>query len=243
MPEIITDVDELHKLSKRVDDLEVGEVVEQLSISIPNNALGLSAPQIGIHKQAFLANLSFGSFAFINPRISWTSPDSVPSREACLSLPGITRCVERRSRVELSCDRVVDMKSGSSVAEPDPLRLKDQDAFVVQHEKDHLDGILIIDLPETKTSEQRLTDREQKRQQRIEQNRLKKDLKTPLKAHKISAKKLAQQKREAKKTKRKLRTAKRQEKIRVKIQETHSAAEAGLFEDKSISPELTENQE
>ncbi|MHA2279855.1 MAG: peptide deformylase [Promethearchaeota archaeon] len=245
MPEIITNVDELHKPSSQVDDLEIGDIIEQLSISIPNDTLGLSAPQIGIHKRVFLANLSFGSFAFINPYISWSSPDSVPSIESCLSLPHVRRCVDRRSQVDISCDKVIEISTGSVIAEPEPVRLKDQDAFIIQHERDHLDGVLIIDLPETKTSEQRLADREQKREQRVSQRRLQKESKTPpvFKAHKMSAKKLAKYKRQAKKAKRKRRTMRHQEKIRVEIQERNLAAEAGLFDDKSISPELTENQE
>jgi len=245
MPEITTDEGILRKISQPVNDLDVGEVVEQLSISIPNKALGLSAPQIGIHKRAFLANLSSGSYVFINPVFPWKSPDKVPSTEACLSIPGVTRCIQRYSSVDVSCSKLINAKDGSLEVEPEPLRLGGQDAFIVQHELDHLDGVLITDYEETKSSEQLCLEREQDRKQRIAKKRLAKASKkiTPPKPAKLSAKRLAKKKRDALKEKRRRRTLNKQEKIRVEIQERFLAEQEGLLEDQNTSTNTTENQE
>jgi len=245
MPEITNDESVLRILSKPVNDLEVGDIVEQLSISIPHDALGLSAPQISIHKRAFIANLSVGSYIFINPIISWRSSDLVSSMEACLSLPGISRNVARCSSVDVSCSKLINMEDGSLLADPEPMRVKGQDAFIIQHENDHLDGILIIDLPQIMTSEEKAVDREKKRQQRVAKKRAERANKItpPPKQPKMSAKGLAKKKRAEKKTKKRLRTYKRQEKMRVEIQERYRAEQEGLFRNLNISPEPVENQE
>lgn len=249
MPKITTDKGILRILSTAVNDLEVSDIVEQLSISIPDKALGLSAPQIGIHKRAFLANLSSGSYVFINPTITEQSPDEVASTEACLSLPGITRCIGRHSEVVVSCDKIISIKDGSVATEPEPMRVENQDAFIVQHETDHLDGILITDHPEVTSPElatkQLVSDREKDRKKRIAKNRLEKANKKPPppKPIKMNAKRLAKKKKEALKSKRQRRTAARQEKVRVEIQERCRAEQEGLLNDHTISTESTENQE
>ncbi len=245
MPEITIDESVLRIPSKPVNDLEVSDIVEQLSISIPNNALGLSAPQIGIHKRAFIVNLSDGSYIFINPVISWKSPDLVSSMEACLSLPGISRNIERCASVEISCSKIIDMKYSSLIADPEPMRVRGQDAFIIQHENDHLDGILITDLPQIKTAKEKAVEREKKRQERIAKKRTEKSTKatSALNQLKMSSKGLARKKRIDKKVKREFRTAQRQEKIRVEIQEKIRAEQEGLFEQPNTSPEIVENNE
>lgn len=238
MPEITTDEGVLRTLSTSVNDLEVENIVEQLSISMPNDALGLSAPQIGIHKRAFIANLSSGSYIFVNPTLIWQSPDEVASIEACLSLPGITRCIGRHSAVSVSCSKIINIKDGSVMAEPEPMRVDGQDSFIVQHETDHLDGILITDHPEVATPEQRRLEREKKRKERIAKKRFEKaKTSVPPKPLKMNAKRLAQKKLAAKKLKKQRRAINRQEKIRVEIQEKYRAEQEGLLEDSVTSAE------
>ena len=238
MLEITTDPEVLCQKSDPIDDLEIGDIVQQLSITIPDNALGLAAPQIGIHKRIFLANLSSGLYAFINPQLTWKTLDKVPSEEACLSLPGICRCVERYARVEISCFKRLDMTTGDLVINPEPMRLKDRDSFIIQHENDHLNGVLITQLPTTMTSEARRQRKEEARNERIEKARLNKKKQTALfKPPKLSVKNQAKKKREAEKIKKQQRTARRQEKIRVEIREKYTAEKEGLFS-KNISPVL-----
>lgn len=243
MPEIITDQEILFKKSEPANDLEVGDIVQQLSISIPSHALGLAAPQIGIRKRVFLANLFIGGasnlYAFINPKITWTSPDKVPSEESCLSLPDIYRCVERHSQVSITCDKLINVTTGDLEVEPAPIRLKDRDSTVVQHENDHLNGVLLVSHANVMTQEERRRHKEIERNKRIEKARSEKTTKTMeqlqkaalKKPQKLSAKNEAKKKREAKKAKRQHRTAERQEKIRVEIQEKYAAEQKGLFSD------------
>lgn len=224
MPDIVTDQEVLKKKSESANDLEIGDIVQQLSVSIPAHALGLSAPQIGIHKRIFLANLSSGSYAFINPQITWTLSGLVPSEESCLSLPGIRRCVERHFEVVISCYKIIDMADGELTVDPEPMRLKGLDSFIVQHENDHLNGVLIVNLPVTLTAEERRQRKEQERRERVQSRRKK----TPSLPTPKSAKNLA---KTANKVKKQQRTLRRQEKIRVKIQEKYNAEKEGLFSD------------
>ena len=239
MPEIVTDQSILRKKSKPANDLEIGDIIQQLSISIPDHTLGLAAPQINIHKRVFLANLSSGSYAFINPEMIWESPNRVPSQESCLSLPGIYRCIERRSHVHITCYKLIDMKTGELTVDPEPMKLKHQDAFIVQHENDHLNGVLIVNHPMTMTQDERVRYREKKRVERIDKARESKAEKflktlTPPKPQKLSVKSVKNQAKNREAEKRKKRTARRQEKIRVEIQEIYSAENEGLFsKDKS----------
>lgn len=240
MPEIVTDQKVLSKKSEPANDLEIGDIIQQLSISIPAHSLGLAAPQIGIHKRIFLANLSSGLHAFINPEITQKSPDKIPSEESCLSLPGIMRCVERHSRVIVACYKLINMTTGDLVVEPEPMILKGRDSLVVQHENDHLNGVLIVHLPMTMTAEERVRYKEKKRKERIDKARdskAEKILQTLPKPQKLSAKNQAKKKREILKVKKQRRTARRQEKIRVEVQERYKAEKEGLFS-KDTSPAL-----
>jgi len=232
MPEIVTDQEVLCKKSEPANDLEIGDIIEQLSITIPDHAHGLAAPQIGIHKRIFLANLSSGSYAFVNPEITWKSPDKVPSIESCLSLPGIrNRCVERHSQIQLSCYKRIDMSDGDLVVDPEPMRLKAIDAVVVQHEYDHLNGVLITHLPITLSREARKEAKDKKRMERIAKARLDNENKKPPppKTYKLNAKNLAKKKRAADKAKKQRRAEVRRDRIRVEIQERYAAEKKGLF--------------
>ncbi len=228
MADIITDVDVLHRRSDDVDVSEAGNIVSELKDSIPATALGLAAPQINIHKRVFIANLSMGSYAFVNPELTWKSSNKLPSIEACLSIPGVSRCVERHSQVEIAADSIIVLKGENF---PDGTRLTHNDAFIVQHENDHLDGVLITDLDQVQTSEQKVAVRKRKRKQRILASRQAKELKkisVPVKPQKISAKKQVKLKKEIKRWE---RADRRREKIRVEIAERSKAEHKQLFDE------------
>ena len=243
MPEIVTDQIILCKQSEPANNLEIGDIVQQLSITIPDHALGLAAPQIGIHKRIFLANLFSGLYAFINPEITWKSSEKVPSEESCLSLPDIYRCIERHSRVSISCYQLINMTTGDLIVEPEPMLLKDRDSFIVQHENDHLNGVLITHHPITMTLEERRVEKEKKRVERIAKTRSYIPPPVTPKIQKLSIKNQIKKKREAEKAKKQQQTERRQEKIRVEIQERYAAEKEGLFS-KDTTPVLNaENQD
>lgn len=99
--------------------------------------VGLAATQVGVQKRVIVFDVDDGIVALCNPTIVEYSDETEIEDEGCLSLPGITVPVERSLRCV--CE-ALDLKG-------EPLRFEAEDfvARVLQHETDHLDGILIID--------------------------------------------------------------------------------------------------
>lgn len=103
------------------------------------NGVGLAAPQVGITKRFFVV-VSDDEIrrVFINPVITKTSDDLVDYDEGCLSIPGYSENIKRPSKISVSAVN----ENGK------PFTLEDVDgllARIIQHENDHLDGILYID--------------------------------------------------------------------------------------------------
>jgi peptide deformylase len=100
--------------------------------------VGLAATQVGILQRLFVFDLEDeGPKAIVNPRLVDPSKEKETDEEGCLSLEGIRIPVERSTRVTL--------EGIDPAGEPVHLELEGLSARVVQHELDHLDGVLIID--------------------------------------------------------------------------------------------------
>jgi peptide deformylase len=104
--------------------------------------IGLAAIQIGVPKRVIVMDLSRGDGEpaprhFVNPEIVWRSEETLPYEEGCLSVPEIYDEVERPARVKL---RYLDYH-GHAVEED----AEGVFAVCVQHELDHLNGVLFID--------------------------------------------------------------------------------------------------
>lgn len=130
---------EVHKVSKKIKDL----VKDLLDTLYANNGVGLAAPQIGENYRIFVIDTSSGDqplnpLVFINPKIIKKSGGFI-SNEGCLSFPEVYTDVRRYSSVMI---KALDSNGRSFVIEA-----KDGDLMVkaLQHELDHLDGILFID--------------------------------------------------------------------------------------------------
>lgn len=108
------------------------------------NGVGLAAPQVAATERVCIVTLGGPTkgktVALINPQITHRSPETDVDEEGCLSLPGIWLKVPRATGITLT---YLD-ESGK----PQERILKGFDARVVQHEVDHLDGILIVDYAE-----------------------------------------------------------------------------------------------
>ena len=107
-----------------------------------SDGMGLAAPQVGISKRIVIVLLNYNTdhemiVPLINPEITYFSDDTDKAEEGCLSLPGIYKQVERSKQIRLT---YTDTKGKEKM-----LVLEDMNARVVQHEIDHLDGILFID--------------------------------------------------------------------------------------------------
>lgn len=105
--------------------------------TIAADGLGLAAPQVGFLHRVCLAKIGGRLVALLNPYITWKSNEMDRMEEGCLSLPGINVDVER------SIDIVVDFLDFKGKAQQ--RRLQNLEARIVQHEVDHLEGVLIVD--------------------------------------------------------------------------------------------------
>jgi peptide deformylase len=110
---------------------------DMLATMRDQEGVGLAANQVGRLKRVFVAAIEDEEYVFVNPVLSdWSeTTESVP--EGCLSIPGIQVDVERPTAVTVS--------GHDASGEPLELRATDLLARVLQHEVDHLDGVLILD--------------------------------------------------------------------------------------------------
>ena len=106
-----------------------------------NDALGvgLAAPQLGLSQRLLVYRVGPDAplIALANPEVEWASDELEAMEEGCLSLPGIHVDVERAVHVRV---RALDEHGGERRVEASGL-----EARVIQHEIDHLDGVLILD--------------------------------------------------------------------------------------------------
>ena len=100
--------------------------------------VGLAAPQIGVRKRIFTYDLHEGEGpnVVINPEIVEMSGEQL-AEEGCLSVPGLRFEIVRAEQVTM---RGVDLDGNEVVLEGDDLL-----ARMIQHEIDHLDGVLVLD--------------------------------------------------------------------------------------------------
>ena len=130
---------EVHKFSKKIQSL----ITDLLDTMYANNGVGLAAPQVGEEYRIFVIDTSMNDeplnpIVFVNPKII-KKEGAVACQEGCLSFPKVYTEVKRYKNVMVKAfDRhgkpfVMEAKDGSLLAR------------AIQHENDHLDGILFID--------------------------------------------------------------------------------------------------
>ncbi len=118
---------------------------DMLETMIEYDGVGLAAPQVHISKRVVVIELSGerGPEFFVNPMIEVIGDTTDWSWEGCLSVEGMRGRVERPDRIiVMAMDR-----DGS----PKGMELHGHPAIVVQHECDHLDGVLYVDRADTRT--------------------------------------------------------------------------------------------
>src|SRR5579875_375524 len=104
--------------------------------------IGLAAVQVGVPKRVIVMDLAREGEPpqprhFVNPEILWASDETAPYEEGCLSVPEIYDEVERPARVKL---RYLNYQGEQVEEDADGLF-----AVCIQHEMDHLNGVLFID--------------------------------------------------------------------------------------------------
>lgn len=100
-------------------------------------AVGIAAPQVGINKRIIIVRTDTVDRVMINPTIIWCSDDTFKSAEGCLSIPKVKGNVQRHWSVKVDYSDERGMHTCESFI--------GFDAAVVQHEIDHLQGILFTD--------------------------------------------------------------------------------------------------
>ncbi len=134
----------LRKSTKKVTDFNdnIKRIVKNMiAVMHREDGVGLAAPQVGLDSSILVIDISGVEenelpTAFINPEIIEASGESV-IEEGCLSIPGVREDVLRPDKIEL----VYNDEDGNSHKE----LLNGWKARVLQHEIDHLNGILFVD--------------------------------------------------------------------------------------------------
>src|SRR5215469_1855784 len=124
-------------------DAEIRKLAEDMAESMyAADGIGLAAVQIGVAKRVIVLDLDQKDGkknwrVFINPKILWASDELATFEEGCLSVPEIWEEVERPARIKA---QFLDREGTSKEMEAEGLL-----ATCLQHEMDHLEGILFID--------------------------------------------------------------------------------------------------
>jgi peptide deformylase len=124
---------------ERFDDALRDEVRRMGELMIDAMGVGLAANQVGVLNRVLVYRVHQQSpvAALVNPEIEWSGDDKETLEEGCLSLPAVHVDVERSVHIRV---RALDENG-----EPLMIEASGLEARVIQHELDHLDGVLVLD--------------------------------------------------------------------------------------------------
>jgi peptide deformylase len=126
-------------------DKELRTLVKDLTETMLDApGVGLAAPQIGVQLRVFTYDVDDEVGHLVNPVLHFPHDETMDGEEGCLSIPGLT----------FDCTRMAEVIAHGQNMYGDPISIHGRDllARCVQHETDHLDGVLFVDKldPETK---------------------------------------------------------------------------------------------
>ena len=134
----------LRKKAAPVGNLKSPEIQklikEMIAAMKAANGIGLAAPQVGYSLRLFMVNIEGEISVFINPEIKDASEEKIPFEEGCLSVAKIWGPVIRPKKLTV--------KAFDENDKPVKIRAKGLLARIIQHEIDHLNGVLFIDKAE-----------------------------------------------------------------------------------------------
>lgn len=127
----------LKQVCRPVEDFSnLNELVLELKVKmLENRGVGMAAPQIGDDRRVLVALVGDGYEVFVNPEIKQES-GHIPSIEGCLSYPGLVALKMRRYNIEVAYQ--------TAKGEHKDAIFKGDDAIVLQHEIDHLNGKVLF---------------------------------------------------------------------------------------------------
>jgi peptide deformylase len=146
---------------ERFDDALRDEVRRMGLLMDDALGIGLAATQVGILHRLLVYRVQSGAplAALVNPVVEWSSKEEETAEEGCLSLPSVHVEVERPVHVRV--------RAQDEYGEPIMIEASGLEARVIQHELDHLDGVLILDrTPRDQRKEAMRTLREWQERQR-----------------------------------------------------------------------------
>ena len=130
------------KRISKVDD-EIRKLAKQmLQTMYSEDGIGLAAPQVGVHKQLIVVDCepddaTKPAFILINPVITKASREACVIQEGCLSIPKVYLDVTRPEVIEVSYK--------DENGRPQKMKADGLLARVIQHEIDHLNGVMFVD--------------------------------------------------------------------------------------------------
>ena len=124
---------------ERFDDALRQEVARMGELMDDAIGVGLAATQVGVVHRLLVYRVqqTAALAALINPELEWSGRESEAMEEGCLSLPGVLVEVDRPIHVRV--------RAQNEFGEPILIEAAGLEARVIQHEMDHLDGVLILD--------------------------------------------------------------------------------------------------
>lgn len=135
----------LRQSAKRINKVDASLralIRDMLQTMYSEDGVGLAAPQVGVNKQLLVIdedpeNKDAAPLVLINPKILSYSDEMAKGQEGCLSIPGVYLDVIRPAAIEVS------FKDESG--KPRKMKADDLLARIIQHEMDHLQGVLFVD--------------------------------------------------------------------------------------------------
>ncbi|MEJ0061962.1 MAG: peptide deformylase [Alphaproteobacteria bacterium] len=123
-------------------DKAVAKLMEDMADTMyPADGMGLGAPQVGVLSRVIVCDPGGGkrenALGMANPEILWHSEETYTHKEGCLSIPGQFADITRPKKIRL---RFLDRDN-----RPQQIEAEDLFAICIQHEIDHLNGVLFFD--------------------------------------------------------------------------------------------------
>ncbi len=129
----------LRKVAKEISDIDAKLVKladDMVETMYAEPGIGLAAPQVGVQRRFFVYDIGEGPRAIVNPTITESDGEWV-YEEGCLSVPGLSWEIVRPKEIHVTG---YDLDGDEVSLEADELLSR-----LIQHELDHLDGVLLID--------------------------------------------------------------------------------------------------
>lgn len=104
---------------------------------VDSQGVGLAAPQVGVTQRVLVMKVNEVLYKIINPKLEWVSVERKSYEEGCLSIPGHYDTLTRPARVKV--------RYFNEQWQPQERDFSGLEAVCVQHEMDHLDGVLFVD--------------------------------------------------------------------------------------------------